>query len=125
MDQRIREQQMLTLDGRNPILFHEEKDMRFRVDKTLTFHSNGMRFTALDAAGAAAIRKVYFSVGGGFVVDEDEIDQLAEAPTRFRVAYPFTNALELLLHGETAHKRIPEMMRINELALRTPAQVRS
>ncbi len=123
--QRIREQQMLSLDGRHPILFHEEKDLRFRVDKTLSFHSNGMRFTALDAAGAAIMRKVYFSVGGGFVVDEDEIDQLAEAPARLRVPYPFTSALELLLHGETAHKRIPEMMRINELALRSPDQVRS
>ena len=116
---------MLSLDGRHPILFHEEEDLRFRVDKTLTFHSNGMRFTALDAAGVAVMRKVYFSVGGGFVVDEDEIDQLAEAPTRLRVPYPFTSALELLLHGETAHKRIPEMMRINELALRSPDQVRS
>ena len=123
--QRIREQQMLSLDGLHPILFHEEADLRFRVDKTLTFHSNGMRFTALDAAGAAVMRKVYFSVGGGFVVDEDEIDQLTEAPTRLRVPYPFTSALELLLHGETAHKRIPEMMRINELALRSPDQVRS
>jgi len=123
--QRIREQQMLSLDGLHPILFHEAADLRFRVDKTLTFHSNGMRFTALDAAGAAVMRKVYFSVGGGFVVDEDEIDQLTEAPTRLRVPYPFTSALELLLHGETAHKRIPEMMRINELALRSPDQVRS
>jgi L-serine dehydratase len=123
--QRIREQQMLSLDGRHPILFHEEEDLRFRVDKTLSFHSNGMRFTAVDAGGAAIMRKVYFSVGGGFVVDEDEIDQLAEAPTRLRVPYPFTSALELLLHGETAHKRIPEMMRINELALRSPDQVRS
>jgi L-serine dehydratase len=123
--QRIREQQMLSLDGRHPIHFHEEEDLRFRVDKTLTFHSNGMRFTALDAAGAAIMCKVYFSVGGGFVVDEDEIDQLSEAPSGLRVPYPFTTALELLLHGETEHKRIPEMMRINELALRSPDQLRS
>src|SRR5450432_1341112 len=86
--QRIREQQMVSLDGRHPILFHEEDDLRFRVDKTLSFHSNGMRFTALDGAGGAIMRKVYFSVGGGLVVDEDEIDQLAEAPTRLRVPYP-------------------------------------
>ena len=68
---------------------------------------------------------MYFSVGGGFVVDEDEIDQLVEAPTRLRVPYPFTSAVELLLHGETAHKRIPDMMRINEFALRSPEQVRA
>jgi L-serine dehydratase len=123
--QHIREQQMLSLDGRHAIGFQEKEDLRFRVDKTLSFHSNGMRFTALDAGGVAIKRKVYFSVGGGFVVDEDEIDQLAEAPTRLRVPYPFTSALELLLHGETAHKRIPDMMRTNELALRSPDQVRS
>jgi L-serine dehydratase len=123
--QRIREQQMVSLDGRHPILFHEEDDLRFRVDKTLSFHSNGMRFIAADAAGAAILRKVYFSVGGGFVVDEDEIDQLVEAPAKLRVPYPFTSARELLQHGETAHKRIPDMMRINELALRSPDQVRS
>jgi L-serine dehydratase len=123
--QRIRDEQMLSLDGRHPILFHEKEDLRFRIDKTLSFHSNGMRFTALDAAGVTILRKVYFSVGGGFVVDEDEIDQLAEAPTRLRVPYPFTSAIELLLHGETAHKRIPDMMRINEFALRSPDQVRS
>jgi L-serine dehydratase len=56
--QRIREQQMLSLDGRHAILFHEEEDLRFRVDKTLQFHSNGMRFTAIDGTGAAILRKV-------------------------------------------------------------------
>jgi L-serine dehydratase len=123
--ERIREQQMISLDGRHAILFHEEADLRFRVDKTLSFHSNGMRFVATDAAGAAILRKVYFSVGGGFVVDEDEIDQLTDAPSQLRVPYPFTSARELLAHGESAHKRIPDMMRINELALRSPDQVRS
>jgi L-serine dehydratase len=42
-----------------------------------------------------------------------------------RVPYPFSSAAELLQQGDTAHKRIPEMMRINELALRSPDQVRS
>jgi L-serine dehydratase len=123
--QRIREQQMISLDGRHAILFREEGDLRFRIDKTLSFHSNGMRFVAADAAGAAILRKVYFSVGGGFVVDEDEIDQLTDAPSQLRVPYPFTSARELLVHGESAHKRIPDMMRINELALRSPDQLRS
>jgi len=41
------------------------------------------------------------------------------------VPYPFSNAAELLMQGDAAHKRIPEMMRINELALRSPDQVRS
>jgi L-serine dehydratase len=123
--ERIRAQQMISLDGRHAVLFHEENDVRFRVDKTLSFHSNGMRFAAADAAGAPLLRKVYFSVGGGFVVEEDEMDRLADASSQLRVPYPFASARELLAHGETAHKRIPDMMRINEFALRSPDQVRS
>src|SRR5207253_11376307 len=49
----------------------------------------------------------------------------SDAMPKLRVPYPFASAAELLQHGETAHKRIPEMMRINELALRSPQQVRS
>src|SRR6202022_4379512 len=60
-----------------------------------------------------------------FVVVEGEAAAARDATPKLRVPYPFTSARELLLHGETAHKRIPEMMRINELALRSPDQVRS
>jgi len=41
-----------------------------------------------------------------------------------RVPYPFATAAELLAHGAIARKRIPEMMRVNEHALRSPEQVR-
>jgi L-serine dehydratase len=122
--QQIRDQLILPLAGRHSILFREADQLRFRIDKTLSFHSNGMRFTAFDAEGQVLARKIYYSVGGGFVVDEEESEHLGEAPTKLRVPYPFSSAAELLRHGEEAHKRIPEMMRINELALRSPDQVR-
>ncbi|HKE41951.1 MAG TPA: L-serine ammonia-lyase [Casimicrobiaceae bacterium] len=122
--QQIRDQLVLPLAGRHSILFREADQLRFRIDKTLSFHSNGMRFTAFDAEGQVLARKIYYSVGGGFVVDEEETEQLGEAPTKLRVPYPFSSAAELLRQGEEAHKRIPEMMRINELALRSPDQVR-
>jgi L-serine dehydratase len=121
---RIREQQLLALAGHHAIAFREDEHLRFRIDKTLGFHSNGMRFTAFDAEGAVLARNVYYSVGGGFVVDEKETEHLDDLAPRLRVPYPFTSAAELLRHGEEAHKRIPEMMRINELALRSPDQVR-
>src|SRR5690348_4651147 len=122
---RIREQQTLRLDGRREIPFREKDDVRFRIDKTLAFHSNGMRFTAYDAAGEILARRIYFSVGGGFVVDEAEAQHVGDPPKAPHIPYPFANAAELLKHGETAKKRIPEMMRINELALRSPDEVRS
>jgi L-serine dehydratase len=122
---RIRQERTLALDGRRSIPFVEQHHLRFRIDKTLAFHSNGMRFTAYDDAGAQIARKVYFSVGGGFVVDEGEAQQLGEPPEPLRVPHPFANAAALLAQGAAAKKRIPEMMRVNELSLRSPDQVRS
>ena len=75
---RIREQRTLVLDGRREIPFHEQDHLHFRIDKTLAFHSNGMRFTAYGDAGAIVLRKIFFSVGGGFVVDEAEVKALAD-----------------------------------------------
>ena len=122
---RIREQQMLPLAGRHAIAFREVEHLRFRIDKALFFHNNGMRFSAYAADGAALARNVYYSLGGGFVVDEKESEQLGDPVEPLRVPYPFRSAAELLRHGEDAHKRIPDMMRINELALRSPDQVKN
>jgi L-serine dehydratase len=122
--ERIRMQQMLALGGRHPIAFREADHLRFRIDKTLPFHSNGMRFSAFASDDTPLARTTYYSVGGGFVVDENETRQTA-GPEPLRVPYPFASAAELLRHGNEAHKRIPDMMRINELALRSPDQVRN
>ncbi|HEX9278292.1 MAG TPA: L-serine ammonia-lyase [Casimicrobiaceae bacterium] len=122
---RIREQRALVLDGRREIRFREQDHLRFRIDKTLAFHSNGMRFTAYDDAGAIVSRKIFFSVGGGFVVDEAEAQRIGEPVEALHVPYPFASAAELLAHGNASKKRISEMMRANELALRSPDQVRS
>jgi L-serine dehydratase len=125
MVRQIREAQSLSLDGRHAITFREDEHLRCRIDKSLAFHSNGIRFTALDAGGTRLARKTDLSDGGGFIVAENEIEQLPDAPQRLRVPYPFSSAAELLRQGDAAHKRIPEMMRINELALRSPDQVRT
>jgi L-serine dehydratase len=122
---RIREQQALALDGQRTIPFHEQENLRFRIDKTLAFHSNGMRFTAYDDKGAIVSRNIFFSVGGGFVVDEAEAQRLGDPVEAVHVPYPFASAVELLAHGNASKKRIPEMMRVNELALRSPEEVRS
>ena len=122
---RIRAHQLLKLDGRREITFREHDDLRFRIDKALSFHSNGMRFTAHDATGTVLFRKIYFSVGGGFVVDEAEAHRTGPSPKTAHVPYAFASAAELLEHGNESKKRIPEMMRVNELTLRSPDQVRS
>src|SRR5688572_21920396 len=59
---RIREQKKLNLLGRHAIAFDEKTDLVFNKRQKLPFHTNGMRFTAFDAAGAEIATREYYSV---------------------------------------------------------------
>ena len=65
----IRSHQSLKLIGKYTIPFNEQKQMLFHYDKQLPFHPNGMRFKAYDANGDELKIEVFYSVGGGFIVD--------------------------------------------------------
>ncbi|WP_117209432.1 L-serine ammonia-lyase [Allorhizocola rhizosphaerae] len=84
--------------------------------RTLPYHPNGMIFTALDGGGACIRERTYYSVGGGFVVD-DVTGQLKTDDTAVR--YPFKTGAELLSHGLP----ISEVMLANELAWRSSQDV--
>ena len=92
--------------------------------ETLPFHSNGMRFTAYDDQGGPVHTRVYYSVGGGFVVDESasEGDVIVDDPTPVR--YPFSSAEELLAQCREYGLSISSLMLANEQAWRTEAEVR-
>ncbi|MBL8578625.1 MAG: L-serine ammonia-lyase [Mesorhizobium sp.] len=83
----------------------------------LAGHANGMAFQALDADDRLLLRRVYYSIGGGFVVSEEELQKLKakgpEKPSK-RVPYPFKNAVEMLSMAKKAGLSIAEMKRVNE-----------
>ena len=66
----VRDRGRLKLLGEHDVAFRPKEDLRF-LRESLPFHPNGMRFTALDAKGEPLRSRVYYSVGGGFVVDEE------------------------------------------------------
>ncbi len=68
---RIRERQEVTLPGPHVVQWREADDLIFRRSERLPFHPNGMTFRALDADGATLDERTYFSVGGGFLVSEE------------------------------------------------------
>jgi len=81
----------------------------------MDFHSNGMVFLAFDGDGAELSRRVYYSVGGGFVVDEEEA---AAGPSEdIAVPYPFNSAEELVRLATENGCSIAELMARNEAAL--------
>ena len=110
----IRASRQLQLAGNHAIPFEEESDLLFLMEDSLPQHPNGMTITAFDAAGLVIHRNSYFSVGGGFVLCEEEVKQPAAAIAPVNIPYPFENAKELLALGETHNLSIAEIVLANE-----------
>jgi L-serine dehydratase len=122
---RIREQRSLLLAGRRQIRFHCDDDVVLHRRKSLPAHPNGMRFHAWRADGSVVAERVYYSVGGGFVVDETAVgaDRVVLDDTPLR--YPFTTAAELLDHCAAENLSVSDVMLANELAWRTEEEIRT
>ena len=123
----IRSSHRLSLLGLQEIGFDERADLRLHRRETLPLHPNGMRFTALDAAGGVIDQRVYYSVGGGFVISADAaIDggrHLAIAPDTTLLPHPFHSAAELLQHTRELGASIAGVMRRNERHWRSDAEI--
>ncbi len=121
--ERIRSEGKLRLGDGRSIEFSESRDLLMRGDQLLPGHSNGMRFTASDAGGAVVLRREYFSIGGGFIVEGgDEARAVDQRPERPR--YPFDSASELLALGERTGLRFADIAMANEIAWRSESEVR-
>ncbi len=117
--ERIRSQKKILLHGVQAIDFDEKNDLIFNKRQKLPHHSNGMRFTAFAADGSQIASRDYYSVGGGFVVNQDEAaeDRIVADTTTIR--YPFSSAKQLLEHCENANITIAQLMFENEQAWRS------
>jgi L-serine dehydratase len=115
----------LRLLGRVPVAFDPDEDVILHRRKRLDLHSNGMRFTALDRAGAELSARTYYSVGGGFVLGEDEAGRPAVVADSTPVPYPFASGADLLAACDRTGLPISGVMLANELVRRDKAEVRS
>lgn len=120
----IRTADEINLLGERLIPFREKQDLKF-VRRTLPYHPNGLTFTAFDGTGKELLTRTYYSIGGGFVVDESATgaNRIQEDDTA--VSYPFETGQDLL---DLCHKhglRISDLMLANELAWRSEAEVRA
>lgn len=108
----ITKRQAIRLLGSHEVAFATAKDLEFNRKKKLSQHPNGMRFTAY-AGDRPLAERVYFSVGGGFVTDEN--GELV--PDHTDVPYPFSTGTELLAHATATGLPISGVMLANERAL--------
>jgi L-serine dehydratase len=128
--QQIRSSHQLTLAGCQTISFREAADLLFHRDRMFpedakTHHPNGLRFSAFDNSGTKLAGKIFFSIGGGFIVSDAEGAAGPNIMITAQLPHPFKSAAELLEMAAEKHLTIWDLMLENESALRSQEEVRS
>ncbi|HZX78454.1 L-serine ammonia-lyase [Lysobacter sp.] len=121
--ERIRASKRIRLFGRHEIGFDEKHDLIMNKRQKLPFHTNGMRFTAFDADGNVIATRDYYSVGGGFVVNQDEAAEDRIVADTTELPYPFHSGDELLARCRETGLGIAELMYANEQVWRRPEEI--
>ncbi|TBL53580.1 L-serine ammonia-lyase [Obesumbacterium proteus] len=112
-------QRLLLAHGQHEVDFPREGGMNFRSDN-LSLHENGMQIHAF-AGEKLLYSKTYYSIGGGFIVDEEHFGK--DSAGGVTVPYPFHSAQELLDHCKETGLSISGLVMQNELALHTKDEV--
>lgn len=107
---------LIHLCGKHTVPFHFESDLLFNYLDLLPLHTNGMRFVAYDQQDRVLTTRIYYSIGGGFIVDEEQTTQ-TKAAHEHTIPYPFATMKELFQHSETHKLSIAEIMLANEASL--------
>jgi len=121
----------LRLLGTHPVAFDARGDLLFyrklAIDGAPLAHANGMRFVAFDGGGREIAARVYYSVGGGFVVSSevmaDGVAQKRIAPDTTVLRHPFHTGEELLEITQRDGLSIAQVMRANERHWRPDTEI--
>jgi L-serine dehydratase len=122
--EQIKSSGRLSLLGTHEISFSFADDLVLHRRKALPYHANGMTVFAYDASGALILEKTYYSVGGGFVVDEDAVGEDRIKLDDTVLKYPFRSGDELLRLTKETGLSISALMLENERAWRTDEEIR-
>jgi L-serine dehydratase len=123
--ERIRAEKKIRLLGTREIGFDEKTDLAMNKRQKLPYHTNGMRFTAYDASGEVVATRDYYSVGGGFVVNQDEAAEDRIVADTTPLPYPFNSGAELLAQCEQSGLTIAQLMLANEQVWRSADEIRA
>ncbi len=120
----IREKSLINLLGQHSVPFSYRNDLIMHRTESLPYHSNGMRFSSFDEDGKLLSAKVYYSIGGGFVVDEHAVDGNVITEDKTVLPYPFSSADELLAQCRQSGLSISAIMLENEKVWRGEQSVK-
>lgn len=100
----------------------KNNDIKF-LRKCLPFHANGMKFMAYDQDDGVLSEQIFYSIGGGFILNEAEINTRQEEQI-VKVTFPFKTADELLNLCRIHSLSVSEIMLANERHWRNPHEIR-
>ncbi len=115
---KVTAEKRVTPPGHPTYHFDPATDLVLDKKTPLKGHANGMSFYAYDAGDRVLLKRIYYSIGGGFVVSEEELQRIKQRGSVTtegkKVPYPFKNAVEMLAMAKRSGLSIAEMKRINE-----------
>ena len=123
--ERIRGSHQLLLLGKKTIAFEEKRDLVFNKRQKLPFHTNGMRFSAYDADDNELASRDYYSVGGGFVVNNDEAADDRIVADTTEQPYPFSTGNQMLALCKKHNLSIAQLTMANEKVWRSEEEIRA
>ena len=121
---KIQSEGKINLLGKHMINYDHKIDLKLYRRKSLPFHPNGMIFSACDQEGKELAKKTYYSVGGGFVVDESKESGSLIAEDNTKITYPYDKATQLLEYCDNESLNISDVMLANESAWRPENETR-
>lgn len=124
LEEQVRMSKRITPEGLGDIAFDPETDLIFDYGPALPGHANGLIFQAVDDAGRLLLQETFYSIGGGFVVNDAELaathheksDELAADKREHGYPYPFGTAKQMLEMGAESGLSIAQMKHANEIA---------
>ena len=122
--EKIDSEGQLNLLGKHVINYDRLADQKLYRRKSLPFHPNGMTFSAYDKKNKEIAKKTYYSVGGGFVVDDSKEDRDLITEDETKITFPYDKAAQLLEYCENESLNISDIMLANESAWRSESKIR-
>ncbi len=121
----IRTAKQLQLQGGATILFDEAKHLLFLRKESLPHHPNGMRFAARNASGQVLLERVYYSIGGGFVVDESVASEDRLSSDETCLPFHYRSGNDLLRMAKESGFSVSQMTLANERSWRSEEEIRA
>ena len=116
----------LPLAGIHYIAFDQRQDVILNLQESLPYHPNGMTMRAFNECNQPLLSETYYSIGGGFVIDEvsAQADVMPIDQDVDHIPYPFSSAIELLDHCDKTGMSISDLMLENEKTWRTEQEIK-